>query len=100
MNRIVKRAADAFWVDLDFATWPLAVGETVVASNARGAVGVTATDSAGADVSATMIEGVEASGTKVKFLIKGGAAGNYVLDVAAPTSDGEMLTGAMVARVI
>lgn len=100
MNRIIKRAADAFWVDLDFATWPMASGETVVASNARGAVAVLAKDGAGADVTAAMIEGVEATGTRVKFLIKGGTAGNYVLDVAAPTSDGEMLTGAMVVRVI
>lgn len=100
MNRIVKRADDAFWVDLDFSTWPLAVGETVVASNARGAVGVVARDGAGADVSAAMIEGVEASGTKVKWLIKGGSAGNYTLAVTAPTSDGELLTGAIVARVI
>lgn len=92
MARLSKYAGDAFWVDVDFSTWPMAVGETVVASNARGALGVVIKDGAGADVSAAMVEGVAASGTKVKWLLKAGAVGNHVWTVTAPTSDGELLT--------
>jgi hypothetical protein len=92
MATLTKRAGDQFWVDLDFSTWPMAAGETVLASNARGALGVVIRDGAGADVSAAMVESAQASGTKVKWLLKGGTAGNYAWTVTAPTSDGELLT--------
>ena len=99
MQTITKRAADQFWVDVDFSTWPMAAGETVVASNARGALGVVIRDGAGADVSAAMVETPAASGTKVKWLLKGGAAGTYACTVTAPTSDGELLTDTGAVRV-
>lgn len=100
MSRISKLPGDEFWIDLDFITWPLNAGESVVASNARGVVGVSIRDSNGADVSAAMAEAAEASGTKVKWLLKGGAAGqNYVWTVTAPTSDGEILTETGAVRV-
>lgn len=92
MAGLTKLIGDQFWVDLDFSTWPMAVSETVVASNSRGTIGVVIKDRNGVDVSASMVEGVAASGQKVKWLLKGGAVGPYIWTVTAPTSDDEILT--------
>lgn len=99
MMTLTKHPGDQFWVDLDFSTWPTNAGETVVASNARGALGVVIRDSNGADVSASMVESAQVNGTKVKWLLKGGAAGTYAVTVTAPTSDGELLSDTGAVRV-
>lgn len=92
-RRYTKRAAAQFAVGLDFSTFPVAAGETLAASNAVGSLAVTATDAAGADASAAVIDGAPwISGTQVRWRLKAGApAGWYELVIAAPTSDGELL---------
>ena len=100
MPRFVKRPPDALVVAVDFGPRPggasaLNAAETVVASNARGSLGVTAADSTGADVSAALLEGAPwiVAGTQVAFWIRAGVPGPYYsLVVTAPTSDGELLT--------
>lgn len=95
-----KRPGDQYVMALDFATWPLQSGETLVASNARGSLSITAVDDLGADM-ATMLEPPAIVGTEVRWLIKGGTAGRQVtVRVTAPTSDDELLTDEVRVRVI
>ena len=92
-TRFQKRGADALAVAVDLAR-ALTPGATVVASNARGALGVVARDSTGADVSLTLLEGAPSilSGTRVAFWLLGGVPGpNYTITVTGPTSDGELI---------
>lgn len=97
---LVKRAPDAIVVAVDFGTTPtgasaINAGETVVPSNARGSLAVVATDRAGNDASATILEGDPwiVADTRVAFWILGGVAGQaFHLEVIAPTSDGELLS--------
>jgi hypothetical protein len=92
MEGFRKRAPDVLNRGVDFSA-ALAAGATVVSSNARGAVGVTIWDKAGADVTAGMSEAAQAAGALVIFTLKAGTAGEfYSIEVAAPTSDGELIT--------
>ncbi len=92
-RRYTKRAAAQFAVGLDFSTFPIVPGETLVGSNALGSLAVTATDAAGADASAAVIDGAPwISGTQVRWLLKAGTpAGWYEIVIKAPTSDDELL---------
>lgn len=97
-----KRAADAFIAGVDMATWPMAAGDTAVASNARGALGVQAFSEAGDDVSATIVPDAPwiLAGTRVAFWVLAGAAGSrYRIVVTAPTQQGELLTAVAWLRV-
>ena len=94
ISRFQKRPPDAIVVAVDFGR-QLNPGETLVASNARGSLGVIARDSAGVDVSATLLEGAPwiVAGTQVAFWLLAGVAGPYYsIEATAPTSDGELLT--------
>ena len=103
-----KRPPDAIVVAVDFGPRPgdtgaLNPGETVVASNARGSLGVVATDSAGTDVSATLLEGAPwvVAGSRVAFWLLGGVAGPYYrLEITAPTSHGELLSDRVALEVL
>lgn len=107
-GRFSKRPPDDLVVAVEFGPKPsgagaLNPGETVVTSNARGSLGVTATDSAGADVSATLLEGEPwiVSGTQVAFWLVGGVPGPlYHLEITAPTSDGELLNARVALEVL
>lgn len=95
-----KRPADQFFIALDFATWPLQSGETLVSSNARGSLAISATDDLGADMAA-MLEAPSIVGTTVQWLIKGGVKGRVVtVLVIAPTSDNEILSDEVKIRVV
>ena len=101
-KRFQKRPPDAIVVAVDFDT-VLNAGETVVASNARGSLGVAAADSTGADVSATLLEGAPwiVAGTQVAFWLKAGVVGPYYsVTVTAPTSDGELITERVLLEVL
>lgn len=102
-DKFTKRPPDAIVVAVEFAG-ALNPGETVVTSNARGTVGVTAaTDSGGADVSATFLEGDPwiVAGTQVAFWLLGGAPRTlYWVSVTAPTSDGELITERVLLEVL
>lgn len=100
--RFQKRGADALVVAVDFGG-ALNPGATVVASNARGALGVVARDSTGADVSGTILEGAPSilSGTQVAFWLLGGVPGPYYqITVTAPTSDGELIAELVALEVM
>lgn len=89
-----KRAVDQLVLAVDFSR-RMNPGETVVASNARGALAVTVADSAGADVTADMIDGAPTivAGSQVAFLALAGDTGQlYEVTVVAPTSDNEILS--------
>lgn len=97
-----KRPADQFIGEVDMATWPLAPGDTVVASNARGALSVAAFDEAEADVSATICPDPPwiLAGTRVAFwLLAGTARARYKIVVTAPTQQGELLTAVAMLAV-
>ena len=89
-----KRPADEYLHAHDFDTWPLQTNESLVPSNARGSLSVTAEDADGNDVTATLIDGSpQIDGTRVLFTLIGGTAGmTYWIIVSVPTSDDELLT--------
>ena len=91
---IWKLSGDVFLAGVDMATWPLNAGETLVASNSRGALAVVVRDKAGQDVSAQALAGSPAiDGTRVVFMLDSVLpVGAYTVTVSAPTSDDEMLT--------
>ena len=97
-----KRGPDQIVVAVDFSR-KLNPGETVVASNPRGSLGVAVLDGTGADVTAGLVDGPPwiASGTQVAFWLRAGTVGPYytVLPVA-PTSDGELLTAGVALEVL
>lgn len=100
--RFQKRPPDVIIVAVEFAKI-LNPGETLVTSNARGALGVTAVDSIGGDVSGTLLEGSPwvVSGTQAAFWLKAGALGTlYSITVTAPTSDGELITDQVMLEVL
>ena len=98
---IWKRAGDVFLAGVDFATWPIQPGESLVTSNARGTLSVAVKDLSGNDVTGDAIVGSPSiDGTKVVFMLGAGvAAGSYKIMVAAPTSDDELLTETVGLRV-
>lgn len=101
-RRFQKRPADAIIVAVDFGR-VLNPGETVVASNARGSLGVAAADGAGANVSGTLLEGAPwiVAGTRVAFWLLAGMPGPfYEIVVTAPTSDGELITDRVLLEVL
>lgn len=98
-----KRPADAFVAAVDMSPWPLAAGDTVVASNARGALGVKAYDETGVDVTASIAPDAPwiLTGTQVAFWLLAGAAGSrYRIVVTAPTQQGELLSAVTWLRVL
>lgn len=102
-QRFIKRTGDYFLAAVDFSTWPINAGETVVASNTRGTLGVVVTDSAGNDVTATLIEGAPSivGAAIVMFWLRAGTAVSaYEVLVRAPTSDGELLTELVTLEVL
>lgn len=96
VDRLWKRPDDVYLLGVDFSSWPIQDGESIVGSNARGVVAVRAEDVDGNDVSATLVEGPPAilsTGTGVAFVVKAGDPGaTYWLEVDAPTTDDELLT--------
>lgn len=97
-----KRPADAFVAAVDLSTWPLAAGDTVVASNARGSLAVAVFEEAGADVTATLAPDAPwiLDGKQVAFWLLAGAAGSrYRVVVTAPTQQGELLSAVAWLRV-
>lgn len=101
-KKFTKRTPDAIVVAVEFSG-ALNPAETVVASNARGSLAVTATDSGGADVSAALLEGAPwiVAGTRVAFwLLSGVPWPFYRLEITAPTSDGELLAERVALEVL
>ena len=102
-GEFTKRPADAFVAAVDMSPWPMVAGDTVVASNARGALGVAVADEDGADVSATLAPDAPwiLDGTQVAFWLLAGEAGSrYRIVVTAPTAQGELLTAVAWLRVV
>ena len=99
---IWKREGDAFLAGVDFATWPIQAGETLVNANARGSLAVTVEDQAGADKTSQAIDGAPSiDGSKVVFMLAAGLVkGSYKVKVTAPTSDDELLTEVVGLRVV
>lgn len=93
-QRVWKRPGDEYLLAVDFTDFPMQTGETVIASNARGAMAMTAEDALGADVTSTLLEAVQlVSDSKVGAVIKDGvAAATYWITAVAPSSDGELMT--------
>lgn len=101
-KRFQKRPPDALDLAIDFDT-RVRPGVTVVASNARGSLSVVATDSAGTDVSATLLEGAPwiENGTQVAFWLVNGVEGPYYsIEASAPTSDGQLITERVLLEVL
>ena len=101
-EKFIKRSGTSLVVADDFSR-VLNRGETVSASNARGNLGVVATDSLGTDVSSTLLEGTPwvVFGTRVAFWLRGGTAGAfYLLTITAPTSDGELIVDQVTLEVL
>lgn len=102
-DRFQKRPGDQLVVAVDFSRL-LNDGETLLTSNARGALARTIRDSAGTDVTGTLSESgpVIVAGTRVAFWLLAGVAGGafYQVEVIAPTSDGELLTERVALEVL
>lgn len=94
-----KRVDDEFVAAIDMRPWPMRGGETIVASNDRGALDLLIEDESGADVTAALGDATApwitgAGNDQVAFWLVGGTPGaRYKIVVTAPTSDGELLTG-------
>ena len=101
-KRFQKRPPDAIVVAVDFAK-DLNPGETVVASNSRGALARTIKDAAGVDVTGTLSEGSPGIvGTaQVAFWLLAGVVGQvYEIEIQAPTSDNELLTDVKMLEIL
>jgi hypothetical protein len=89
-----KRTATKARLSVDFAG-EMESGDTVASAT------VTATDDAAADVSASLISTISASGTKVLWTLKGwGTQGaNYYVRVTATTTQGDVLPKVVRLRI-
>lgn len=102
MRRFTKRASAQFAVAIDFSTYPITAGESLVTNGSLGSVGVLVTNQAADDVTAAAVAGAPwISGAQVRFVLKAGLpAGWYEVTAQAPTSDGEMLVDKQALEVL
>lgn len=97
-----KRAPTVMVVAIDFAK-NLNPGETVVASNARGALTRTIKDAAGADVTGALSEGapgIVGTAQVAMWLLAGVVGQVYTIETKAPTSDNELLTDVKMLEIV
>ena len=98
-GEFTKRPGDAFVAAVEMKHWPMKAGDFLVASNARGDLGVLIEDESGADVTSSVGDGnppwIEGAGqTQIAFWLVGGAVeARYKIVVTGPTNAGELLTG-------
>lgn len=89
-----KQPSEIYPISVDYSD-VLDTGETISSES------VTATDSAGTDVTATLIDSTEISGSTIKAVIKAGTTGNkYKLTFKATTSDSNLYEDDITMRVV
>lgn len=104
-GEFTKRPADAFVAAINMRPWPIAEGDILVDSNARGNLDLLIEDEAGADVTSTLSGGevpwiIGPGQDQVAFWLTGGAVGRYKIVVTGPTQSGELLTGVAYLSIV